>query len=135
MTASFSEYCTYYVRINIFHGNAGDYRLLLSEAIMQLTRNHVTTWFICEWLLCKAFYNMLLLLNVTKNSVVIGYHVFLLKVLCQKRKPQIDGFVLRILHILDQEKYLSWRCRVLQTTAVRGFHAVNKKPCYCMVRL
>ena len=49
---------------------------------------------------------MLLLLNVTQNSVVIGYHVFLLKVLCQKRKPQIDGFFLRMLHILGQEKYL-----------------------------
>ena len=47
---------------------------------------------------------MLLLLNVTKNSVVIGYHVFLLKVLCLKPKPQIDGFFPRILHILGQEK-------------------------------
>ena len=46
---------------------------------------------------------MLLLLNVTKNSVVIGYHVFLLKVLCLKPKPQIDGFFPRILHILGQE--------------------------------
>ena len=78
---------------------------------------------------------MLLLLNVTKNSVVIGYHVFLLKVLCLKPKPQIDGFFPRLLHILGQEKYFSWRCRLLQTTAIRGYHAVNKKPFYYMVQL
>ena len=53
---------------------------VLLEVTMHSIRYQVTTWFICEWLLCKAFYNMLLLLNVTKNSVVIGYHVFLLKV-------------------------------------------------------
>ena len=102
---------------------------------MHSIRYQVTTWFICEWLLCKAFYNMLLLLNVTKNSVVIGYHVFLLKVLCLKPKPQIDGFFPRLLHILGQEKYFSWRCRLLQTTDIRGYHAVNKKPFYYMVQL
>ena len=102
---------------------------------MHSIRYQVTTWFICEWLLCNAFYNLLLLLNVTKNSVDVGYNVFLLKVWCQKRKPQIDGFFLRTLHILCQEKYLSWKCRLLQTTTVRGYHAVNKKPCYYMVLL
>ena len=78
---------------------------------------------------------MLLLLNVTMNSVVIGYHVFLLKVLCLKPKPQIDGFFPRILHILGKEKYFLWRCRLLQTTAIRGYHAVTEKPCYYMVQL
>ena len=40
-----------------------------------------------------------------------------------------------MLHILGQEKYFSLRCRLLQTTAVIGYHAFNKKPCYCMVQL
>ena len=31
-----------------------------------------------------------------------------------------------MLHILGQEKYFSWRCRLLQTTAIRGYHAVIK---------
>ena len=78
---------------------------------------------------------MILLLKVTKNSVVIGYHVFLLKVLCLKPKPQTDGFFPRILHILGQRKYFSWRCRLLQASAIRGYHAVKKKPCYYMVQL
>ena len=101
---------------------------------MNSIRYQVTTWFICEWLLC-SFVQHATAANVTKNSVVIGYHVFLLKVWCQKRKQQIDGFFLRILHILYKEKYFSWKCRLLQTTTVRGYHAVNKKPCYYMVLL
>ena len=49
-----------------------------------LKRSHVTTWYRREWLLCiKGF----LLLSTT----VKGHHVLSLEVLCQKRKPQIDG--------------------------------------------
>ena len=35
-----------------------------------------------------------------------------------KRKPQIDGLFLRVLHILGQEKYCSWITRLLQSTAL-----------------
>ena len=35
--------------------------------------------------------------------------------------------------ILVQEKYSSLRSRLLQATAVRGYHAFNKKPFYYMV--
>ena len=37
-------------------------------------------------------------------SSVEGHHVLSLKLLCQKRKPQIDGLVLSVLHILGQER-------------------------------
>jgi hypothetical protein len=40
----------------------------------------------------KAFYYILLLLKVTIYSVVRGYHAFLVRIVCQKWKPQIDGF-------------------------------------------
>ena len=43
----------------------------------------------------KALFNMPLLLKVAKNSVVKGYHVFLLQVVCQKRKPKIDSLFLQ----------------------------------------
>ena len=46
---------------------------------MHSIRYQVTTWFICEWLLCR-FVKHATAANVTKNSVVIGYHVILLKV-------------------------------------------------------
>ena len=35
-----------------------------------------------------------------KATAVRGYYVFLPQVVCQKRKPQIDGWFLSILHIL-----------------------------------
>ena len=50
-------------------------------------------------------------------STVEGHHVLSLKVLCQKWKPQIDGLVLSVLHILGQEKKNSLRTMLLQTTA------------------
>ena len=33
-------------------------------------------------------------------AAVKGYYVFLLQVVCQKLKPQIDGLFLSVLHIL-----------------------------------
>ena len=130
LTARFSEYCTYYVSKNICNEKPGYCKLLLLEVTMHSIRCQVTTWYICEWLLCKAFYNMLLLVNVTRKSVVIGCHVFLLKVLCQKRKPQIDGLFLPILHILGQVKFCLRRTRLLQATANIGYHAFKEKPGY-----
>ena len=80
----------------------------------------------------KAVYYMLLLLKLTMYYVVKGYHVVLLQVVCQKQKQQSDGLFLSELHILGPELYCSWRTRLLQATAVRGYHAF-KKPCYYMV--
>ena len=42
--------------------------------------------------------------------------------LCQKRKPQINGLLLKsLLHILGQEKYCSWS---LIATAIKGYHVL-----------
>ena len=42
--------------------------------------------------------------------------------LCQKRKPQIDGLLLKsLLHILGQGKYCS--CS-LNATAIKGYHVL-----------
>ena len=52
-----------------------------------------------------------------------------------KRKPQIDGLFQNVLHILGQEKYSSWRTRLLHATACRGYHEFNKKPGYYIVQI
>ena len=41
--------------------------------------------------------NLRILLQATG---VKGYQVFLLQVICQERKPQIDGWILGVVHIL-----------------------------------
>ena len=62
------------VRKNIVHGDQGYYRLLLFEVTMHSTRNHVTTWYSCEWLLCiQGCSYMLMLWNVTMNSYYKRY--------------------------------------------------------------
>ena len=58
---------------------------------MQLKRNHVTTWYSCVTM------NLGILLQATG---VKGYQVFLLKVICQERKQQIDGWIFSVVHIL-----------------------------------
>ena len=45
---------------------------------------------------------------------------------CQKQKPQIDGFFLRVVHILGQEKYSLWRTRLLQSTAFNMLSTRNQ---------
>ena len=65
--------------------------------------------------LFKAFYYQLLLLKVT-------LYFSISEVLCQKRKPQIDGLLKSVLHILGQEKYCLWRTRSLNATAIKGYH-------------
>ena len=45
--------------------------------------------------------------------------------LCQKRKLQIDGLLLKsVLHILGQEKYCSGRTRSLNATAIKSYHVL-----------
>ena len=41
-----------------------------------------------------------------------------------KRKPQIDGLFQSVLLILGQEKYCSWRTRLLHATAISGYHVI-----------
>ena len=41
--------------------------------------------------------------KVSTFSYCRGFYIFLLQVLCQKRKPQIDGSLLNVLHIQGQE--------------------------------
>ena len=62
------------------------------------------------------------------DTAVKGYHVFVLQVVCQKRKPQIESLFLGIMHILGQEKIILWGTRVLQATADRGYHVFKDKP-------
>ena len=82
-------------------------------------RNQVNTGYCCEWLICilgsvlgvwhgEPGYYMLLML---------AYHVFLTHLVYQKRKPQIDIWILSVLHIQSQEKIL--------------FIVNNDNTCYC----
>ena len=58
-------------------------------------------------------------------TAVKGYHAFLLQVVCQKRKPQIDGLFLSILHIVGKVKFCLWRARLLEASADRCYHALK----------
>ena len=67
-------------------------------------------------------------------TAVKGYHVFVLQVVCKKRKPQLDSLFLSIMHILGTENFCLWGTRLLQATADRGYHAFKEKPGYYMVQ-
>ena len=73
------------------------------------------------------YLNRAFLQHATANT---GYHVFLPQVVCLKRKPQINGLFLRVLHILGQEKKCLWLSRLLQAmllygTVVTGYYLFN----------
>ena len=52
------------------------------------------------------------------NYSFAGYlRLQLLEGTMPKRKPRIHGLFLRVLHILGQENYCSWRTRLLQSAA------------------
>ena len=178
---------------------------------MHSTKNHVTTWYSCDWLpYFKAFYYKSLLLLATmyaKNqsrfffqselhilskgiycllrrrllqcTAFKGYHVFtrLLQgtdiianyafyekpcyklvqwwvvsiywrlllwarevcILTTSSMPKTEATNLRLFSKRTAHtrygKYFSWRTRLLQSSAFRGYHAFNKKTCYNMVLL
>ena len=54
--------------------------------------DQVTTGYCCERLQC-------ILDLLLKATVVRAYYVFLPRVVCQKRKPQFDGWFLSLLNI------------------------------------
>ena len=54
--------------------------------------NQVTSGYCCEWLQCML--GLLL-----KATAIRGYYVFFPQLVWQKRKPQIDGWFLSLLHM------------------------------------
>ena len=83
----------------------------ISSGKIHSMEDQVTTCCCCEWLLCLLGWCL-------QASAVKGYHIFLLQVVCQKRKPQIDGWFLSLLHIYGQEKSFQWKTRLLHVEAV-----------------
>ena len=75
------------------------------------------------------------------DTVVIGYYVLkafyfkLLMLLVIMYAKNISNKFTSEMHILSQEKYCLWTRIWLQCIALRGYHAFNKKICYCMVQL
>ena len=59
--------------------------------------DQVTTCYCCNWLLYILGW-------LLQDIAVKGYHVFYTQVVFQKRKPQIDGSFLSLMHIYGQEK-------------------------------
>ena len=94
--------------------------LLLIEVTMHPRRNQVTTWYSGKWLLCIQ--------DFLPDATAVKGSLCILTASGMPKTETIDWrlFFKCTAHTRSSKKKL-WRNRLLQATAVRGYHAFKEK--------
>ena len=100
-------------------------KVIIAESTIHSIKKQITLWYSCEWLLYKEDF----------LQHVKCYHVLLLQVVYQKRKPQNDSLFLSALHILGPKSIVHGDLAYCRLLVLEVTMYSTRKLCYCMVQL